>query len=616
MAISLRFKMLAFCALLANVTYAQQPLVLDFEKQSVEGIARPWGWAQTSFAANTSFVLDSLTQHSGKYSLRMQGKIGNDTSQMQTLAYWICPIMLKNKKIQVKGWIKTENIVGRADIELATYGKDDFSLVKNIGNPITGTGDWQLYSADLEVNEKVYSIYINLNLKGSGTVWFDDLSFWVEGKEVKAVPLSKEFNKKEIAWLDRNTAVLSSFQPTFISKNANTDDLKSFKKIAGSAKLIALGESTHGTSEFFSMKHRLLEYAVKEMGVSVFGIEDHQVASEVINQYVLHGIGSAEKAIKGLFGVWNRQEVLELIRWMRAYNSQNPKQKVEFVGFDMQSPISSIDSLLSFIARQKPSLSSQIQGLVSDFAKNAPNIYIANDSAKIQWYKNANKIWEILDKEQNNWLLEAKNAQDSLRIWQGVQYANLVRQSAGQYAGGSQIGQNSYFRDSVMAVNIQWHFSVRKPNTKMLIWAHDFHISRGDDSDDYNNPFFGVSMGAFLSKKYGNDYRTFALFTHTGTYKAMVSYMNYKLIDAPLFPAPKGSFEEALHQISAQKDKPILLLDLQKARKEASFSMPRPLRFANHVSMDFGFEAQYSIPFQYDAVIFIDKTKGAEEIRR
>ena len=50
-------------------------------------------------------------------------------------------------------------------------------------------------------------------------------------------------------------------------------DLAAFGKAIGGARVVALGEATHGTREIFQMKHRLLEYLVKEKGFTVFAIE-------------------------------------------------------------------------------------------------------------------------------------------------------------------------------------------------------------------------------------------------------------------------------------------------------------------------------------------------------
>jgi erythromycin esterase len=50
-------------------------------------------------------------------------------------------------------------------------------------------------------------------------------------------------------------------------------DLEPLRAIIGDARIVALGEGTHGTREFFRMKHRLTEFLASEMGFTIFSIE-------------------------------------------------------------------------------------------------------------------------------------------------------------------------------------------------------------------------------------------------------------------------------------------------------------------------------------------------------
>src|SRR5690606_36348548 len=50
-------------------------------------------------------------------------------------------------------------------------------------------------------------------------------------------------------------------------------DLEKLKVILKDKRIVGLGEATHGTHEFFTFKHRMLEFLVKEMGFKTFAIE-------------------------------------------------------------------------------------------------------------------------------------------------------------------------------------------------------------------------------------------------------------------------------------------------------------------------------------------------------
>jgi erythromycin esterase-like protein len=115
-------------------------------------------------------------------------------------------------------------------------------------------------------------------------------------------------------------------------------DLQPLKPVIGGARIVALGEATHGTREFFQLKHRLLEFLVTEMGFTTFAIEANWPESLEVNEYVLHGRGDPAMLLAELHcWPWDTEEVLDLIRWMRQYNtSSTHRTRVRFSGFDAQ----------------------------------------------------------------------------------------------------------------------------------------------------------------------------------------------------------------------------------------------------------------------------------------
>src|SRR3954469_7135843 len=115
-------------------------------------------------------------------------------------------------------------------------------------------------------------------------------------------------------------------------------DLAPLRNVVGGVRVVALGEATHGTREFFQVKHRLLEYLVSELGFSVFAIEASWPESEAVDEYVRTGQGDPAKALAGLYiWPWNTEEVLDLIRWMRQWNAVPGHRQIRFYGFDIQA---------------------------------------------------------------------------------------------------------------------------------------------------------------------------------------------------------------------------------------------------------------------------------------
>ncbi len=132
------------------------------------------------------------------------------------------------------------------------------------------------------------------------------------------------------------------------------EDMQPLKTVVGNARIVALGEATHGTREFFQLKHRMVEFLASQKGFTIFSIEANMPEAYRLNDFVLNGNGDPKELLKGMyFWTWNTEEVLQMILWMREFN-QSGKGHIEFTGFDMQTPTVSMDIVRSFIERSDP----------------------------------------------------------------------------------------------------------------------------------------------------------------------------------------------------------------------------------------------------------------------
>lgn len=139
------------------------------------------------------------------------------------------------------------------------------------------------------------------------------------------------------------------------------DDLTGLREIVGDARIVSLGEPTHGTREVFQMKHRLLEFLVEEMGFSIFSIEANMPEAYALNDYVIDGKGDPKELIAGMyFWTWRTEEVLAMVEWMRTWNEEHPPEAgrppLQFTGFDMQTPHVAWKIADDFVAAHAPDI--------------------------------------------------------------------------------------------------------------------------------------------------------------------------------------------------------------------------------------------------------------------
>jgi erythromycin esterase-like protein len=147
------------------------------------------------------------------------------------------------------------------------------------------------------------------------------------------------------------------------------DDLQALAKVVGDARIVSLGEATHGTREFFQLKRRLIEFLTSQKGFTIFSIEANMPEAYRLNDFVLHGNGDAKQLLKGMyFWTWDTEEVLDMILWMREFN-RSGKGRIEFTGFDMQTPDVAMDIVRSFVKDHDPSYLDTLNRTYSDVAE-------------------------------------------------------------------------------------------------------------------------------------------------------------------------------------------------------------------------------------------------------
>jgi erythromycin esterase len=312
-----------------------------------------------------------------------------------------------------------------------------------------------------------------------------------------------------LAWLKTQAKPLKTVQA-----ESGLEDLADFGAMVGNAKIIGLGEATHGTREFFLTKHRLLEYLVKEKGFTTFAIEATFPESYAVNNYVLNGEGDAKTVLRNLyFWTWNTQEVLDMIEWMRQYN-KNPvhTNKIKFFGFDMQSPVNAIAYVSRYVQQVAAQNLAQVETQLRCFCLRASDywqFYQRSASDKTECQKQYQAV--------NDWLLE--NRQDLVKKSSQLEFERALRhlvvaQQGLQMFGTNVINDALNIRDQAMADNVKWLLENETGNQKIVLWAHNLHV--GFDQS------FGVKwMGWHLKNRFAQNYLSVGFSFARGMFTAL-----------------------------------------------------------------------------------------------
>jgi erythromycin esterase len=490
----------AFCVLAWVPPAAADPrphLDLDFERPECTG-----GWftqGLASFRSAYEYGYDRSVVQSGAQSLRIRYAAPFAwVPQVASVAMFrsVDPAEVAGKRVRLSGFIRTEGLTGQygyASLFWVGY-REDGGYVYNdtYFEGARGTTPWTRYEIELDIPADVNLNYFGVQVYGNGTSWFDNLKVEVDGQEIKQGPEPDLGGPPPGfgTWLGQRVHPFTT--PVAGSGSA---DLQPLKAILGDSRIVALGEATHGTREFFQMKHRLLEFLVEEMGFTHFSIEANMPEAYRLNDFVLHGVGDPEELLEGMrFWTWNTQEVLDMILWMRAYNASG-RGPVQFTGFDMQLGGMAVENVRAFLAQAEPAYLPAAEAVFARIAE-VDRLFRATPDDRAA----AQGLLDHMSAKRADYLAAGLAAE---KVDWAIQNARLLWQLTAMHTGGPS-------RDASMAENAAWILDNAPAGSKIVLWAHNGHV----------NKLPGL-MGHYLDQRYGDDQYVLGFAFGAGSYNAV-----------------------------------------------------------------------------------------------
>jgi len=134
----------------------------------------------------------------------------------------------------------------------------------------------------------------------------------------------------------------------------STGDHDPLLKLIGEARVVLLGEASHGTHEFYHNRAQITQRLIREKGFSAVAVEGDWPDAYRVNRYV-RGASDDAFAVEALSGfrrfptwMWRNTDVVEFIEWLREHNDAVPASstKAGFYGLDLYSLHASIEAVL------------------------------------------------------------------------------------------------------------------------------------------------------------------------------------------------------------------------------------------------------------------------------
>lgn len=415
--------------------------------------------------------------------------------------------------------------------------------------------------------------------------------------------------------------------------SGDTKDYDALLDLVGDARLVLLGEATHGTHEFYRERARITQRLIAEKNFTAVAVEADWPDAYRVNRYVrninISGTPNDENAKQALDGfkrfpswMWRNADVAEFVEWLREYNDRanSSTPKAGFYGLDLYSLFTSIEEVLRCLSKIDPAAAQRARERYACFDHfNKDGLLYAHmtsvgTSKSCEQYV-ISQLSDLYAQAVNKQKIVGQKAGEELFYTQ--QNARLIVH-AEEYYRTMFKGQISSWnlRDQHMAEtldNLMVHLTqVNNMPAKIVVWAHNSHVGDARGSE------FGLqgkwNLGQLARTMYGGEALLVGFTTGHGTVTAASNWDAFPEAKR-VRPALPDSYEAVLHDTGI----PSFMLSLRDRNSLRQVLSSR--RLTRVIGVIYRPETEreshylYSLfPQQFDAVLHFDETRALEPL--
>ncbi len=374
------------------------------------------------------------------------------------------------------------------------------------------------------------------------------------------------FTEEEQSVIDE---LASEFSYPFLSANPEEEDpsLDHLIEYLSTAKIVGMGEATHGSKEFFQMKDKLFRQLVlqKEFKAIIFEIPWGNCLK--VDEFVAEGIGTADDAINQTwYWVYDTEEVRALANWMHNYNNELASdKKIHFVGCDPQGPNFVIERAIveSYIKELDPNIMDSIYFHYGQLPYDLMEYDEVDQSIKSFNREHTEIVYQYLLHNRDAFVAATSN----FEFEKTLMAAHVIQHREMMYRNQS----FGVTRDSLMAVYSLWWQRIFEEDAKVAVWAHNAHVQHNDIggkwmgrylqdslSNEYKNvgfsfgkgqlnAFYANSQGSFQSSVRDQVISSVKCFTSNAVFSALEAEQYYLIFDEIQFPSQSQIYFDSPH---------------------------------------------------------------------
>lgn len=384
----------------------------------------------------------------------------------------------------------------------------------------------------------------------------------------------------------------------------------------GSARIVMLGEASHGTHEYYRCRSYITQRLIREKGFNLIAVEGDWPDSFQVNRY----IRGWEHPPKGAFDIlrqfnrwptwlWANWETVALAEWLRKHNDSLPdEEKTGFYGLDVYSLWESMEAIMAYLEKKDPE---SMQLAEQAYACFEP--YRHGNGQ--QYAKSVGLVPAPCENDVVNLLHEIRKKipsynHNSENAFSTEQNALIAVGAEKYYRAMIRGGPHSWnVRDRHMADTLERLLDFHGPSSKIIVWAHNTHIGDARATNMASEGMFNLGE---LARVHLSDLGV--VLVGFGSYQGTV--MAGRRWGAPMQkvgmpPAREGSWEQLLHETGGENR--LLLMD-ELADKDIFLEQP-----FDHRAIGVVYNPQYEpfsnyvpsiLPLRYDAFVYFDETNA------
>jgi erythromycin esterase-like protein/predicted phosphoribosyltransferase len=399
-------------------------------------------------------------------------------------------------------------------------------------------------------------------------------------------------------------------------------------KALGSARIVLLGEASHGTHEFYRERAFITERLISEAGFSAVAVEADWPDAYRVNRYV-RGASDDAGAVEALRDfsrfptwMWRNTDVVAFVEWLRAHNDTQPiERRTGFYGIDLYSLRTSMGAVLEYLFKVDPDAAriARARYACFDHFGDEPQSYgLATTSG---WAPSCEQqvVTQLVDLQRGRAQYtsgDGRLARDD--YFYAEQNARLVRNAETYYRTMFRGRHESWnLRDRHMADTLEELLQFLQPPwapAKIVVWAHNSHL--GDARATEMAQHGELNVGQLVRERRGADVASVGFTTYAGTVTAASDW------DEPaerktVRPGLPTSYERLFHETGTRRFLLPLREDQALAQVLASPRLERAIGVVYRPETERGshyFHAR--LARQFDYVLHFDETTALEPLER